>query len=98
MDYRQHCIYILTEVSHILRTEYGVKSLRIFGSVARGEDKGNSDVDLFVEMPPRALKMVALKLYLQEILGRAVDVVRSRPTLDKFLLNEINRDGITIFT
>ena len=98
MEYRQHCIDILTKASHKLRTEYGVKSLRMFGSVARGEYNDHSDVDLFVEMPPKALKIVALKNYLQDILGRAVDVVRSRPTLNTFLLNEIDRDGITIFS
>lgn len=97
MDYRQHCIDTLTKASDKLRTEYGVRSLRIFGSVARGEYKDCSDVDLFVDMPPKALKIVALKIYLQEILGRGVDVIRSRSTLDPFLLNEINKDGITIF-
>ena len=97
MDYRQHCIDVLTEASHKLRTEYGVKSLRVFGSVARGEDSDCSDVDLIVDMPPKALKLVALKHYLQDILGRGVDVVRSRSTLDPFLKNEIDKDGITIF-
>ena len=97
MDYRKHCIEILTKASDILRTEYGVKSLCVFGSVARGEDNSNSDVDLFVDMPPKALKMAALKYYLQNILGRSVDIVRSRSTLDPFLLSEIDRDGITIF-
>ena len=97
MDYRQHCIDALTKTSDKFRTEYGVKSLRVFGSVARGEDNSNSDVDLLVDMPPRALKMVALKHYLQDILGRGVDLIRSRPTLDPFLLSEIDKDGITIF-
>lgn len=97
MNFRQHCITILTEVSHNLRNDYGVKSLRIFGSVARGEAEEGSDVDLCVDMPPKALKVVALKIYLQEILGRSVDIVRARPTLDPFLKNEIDRDGITIF-
>lgn len=97
MDYRQHCIDILTKTSVKLRSEYGVKSLRVFGSVARGEETRSSDVDLFVDMPPKALKIVALKHYLQNILGRSVDIVRSRPTLDPFLLSEIDKDGITIF-
>lgn len=97
MDYLRHCIDILTKASHTLRTEFGVKSLRVFGSVARGENSEAGDVDIFVEMPPKALKLVALKNYLQDILGRSVDVVRSRSTLDPFLLNEIDRDGITIF-
>ena len=98
MDYRQHCINTLTKASHKLRTEYGVRSLRVFGSVARGEDKTDSDVDLFVDMPPKALRMVALKHYLQEILGRSVDLIRSRSTLDPFLMDQIEKDGITIFT
>ena len=97
MDFRQYCIERLTKASDILRTEYGVKSLRIFGSVARGESKDCSDVDVFVDMAPKALKMVALKYYLQGILGRGVDVVRSRSNLDSFLLSEIEKDGITIF-
>lgn len=97
MDYRQHCKDVLTKTSGKLRTEYGVRSLRVFGSVARGEDKEGSDVDLFVDMPPKALKMVALKHYLQDILGRGVDLIRLRPSLDPFLLNEIEKDGITIF-
>lgn len=97
MEYRQHCIDILTGASHKIREEYGVQSLRIFGSVARGEDKDDSDVDLFVEMPPKALRLVALKHYLQNILGRSVDIVRSRSTLDPFLRSEIDKDGITIF-
>lgn len=41
--------------------------------------------------------MVALKYYLQDILGRGVDLIRLRPSLDPFLLNEIEKDGITIF-
>lgn len=97
MDFRQHCIEILTQASDKLRTEYGVKSLRVFGSVARGEFKDCSDVDIFVDMPPKALKMVTLKYYLQDILGRGVDVIHSRNNLDPFLLSEIDRDGITIF-
>lgn len=97
MDYRQHCIDTLTKTSDKLRTEYGVRALRMFGSVARGEDKSDSDVDLFVDMPPKAMKMVALKHYLQDILGRSVDLIRSRSTLDPFLLKQIEKDGITIF-
>ena len=98
MSSLKHFIDILTNAADKLRTEYGVRSLRVFGSVARGEDDSNSDVDLFVDMPPKALKMVALKHYLQDILGRGVDLIRFRSSLDPFLLSEINKDGITIFT
>ena len=96
-DFRQQCINVLSDASHKLKSDYGVKSLRLFGSVARGENKESSDIDLFVEMPPKALKVAALKNYLQDLLGRGVDIVRSRSSLDPFLLSEIKKDGITIF-
>lgn len=97
MNERQQYIDLLTEATPYIRSEFGVKSMRMFGSVARGEDNESSDVDIFVDMPPKAFKVVGLKQYLQELLGRAVDVVRSHSHLDPFLTNEINRDGITIF-
>ena len=97
MSGKQQCIELLTEAMPYIRSEYGVRSMRIFGSVARGEEHEGSDVDIFVEMPPKAFKVVGLRQYLQKLLGRAVDIVRSHSYLDPFLINEINRDGITIF-
>lgn len=95
---KQQCIELLTQATPYIRSKFGVKTMRMFGSVARGEEHDDSDVDIFVEMPPKALKIVGLKQYLQELLGRAVDVVRNHSQLDPFLTNEINRDGITIFS
>jgi nucleotidyltransferase domain protein len=65
--------------------------------MARGDNRADSDVDVCVEMPPKAFKVVALKNFLQGLLGVAVDVVRMTPRLDKFLTAEIERDGICIF-
>lgn len=95
---KQECIDLLQKAAPYIRSEYGVKSMRMFGSVARGEEHKDSDVDIFVEMPPKAFKIVSLKDFLQNLLGRAVDIVRSHSRLDPFLINEINRDGITIFS
>lgn len=65
--------------------------------MARGDNKVGSDVDVCVEMPPKAFKIVEMKHYLQNLLGLDVDVVRLTPYLDKFLTSEIERDGIIIF-
>lgn len=94
---KQQCIELLTQAIPYIRSEFGVRSMQIFGSMARGEEHDGSDVDIFVDMPPKAFKVVRLKQYLQGLLGRAVDVVRNHSHLDPFLTNEINRDGITIF-
>ena len=62
-----------------LRKRFGVKSLAVFGSVARGEAKPESDVDIVVEFNPQAhvglFKMVELKEFLEKVLGCPVDVV-----------------------
>ena len=70
----------------------------VFGSMARGDSHEGSDVDICVEMPPKALKMIALRQYLQELLGVSVDIIRRHAHLKQFLAQEIERDGIYIFS
>lgn len=55
----------------------GVKRSAIFGSVARGEQKKTSDIDLLVEFRPgkSLLDLVYLRDELNEVLGRRVDIV-----------------------
>ena len=56
---------------------YGVRSLSLFGSVARGEAESGSDVDLLVEfaVPVGLFTYVRLQHYLEGLLGRRVDLV-----------------------
>ncbi len=56
--------------------EFGVRSLALFGSVARNESRPDSDVDLLVEFgrPTGYFGLVRLQLFLQEILGCEVDL------------------------
>lgn len=88
----------LAEATPYIRREFGVVSLCLFGSMARGDNRLDSDVDICVDMPPKAFRVVALKNYLQDLLGVAVDLVRKSPRLDSFLTDEISRDGIVIFS
>lgn len=96
MNKKQAYISLLKEAIPYIRKEFGVKQLMLFGSVARNEDKEDSDIDIFVDMPPKAFKFVELQYFLQELLGNAVDLVRNHSHLDPFLSNEIKRDGIAI--
>jgi uncharacterized protein len=59
-----------------LRRKYGVKSLAVFGSMARGDDREGSDVDILVtfEGTPTFDNFMGLKLDLEELLGRPVDL------------------------
>ena len=60
-----------------LADTYGGHNVRVFGSVARGDNGENSDVDFLVEFEKgRTLfDLIGLKLDLQDLLGAAVDVV-----------------------
>lgn len=73
----------------------GVKSLCLFGSVARDEATQNSDVDLLVELerPAGLFKLSKVEHYLEESLGCAVDLgtksalrEHCRPTVIKDLI------------
>ena len=58
-------------------TDNGAREVRVFGSVARGEERDDSDVDFLVVLEPgRSLfDLARLELRLERLLGRAVDVV-----------------------
>jgi uncharacterized protein len=59
---------------------HGARNLRVFGSVARGEADGSSDIDLLVDMEPgrSLLDLAALFSDLSDLLGRKVDVVTEK--------------------
>jgi len=56
---------------------YGVLSISLFGSVARGDAKPGSDIDVLVDLEDRVtlFGLVRLKRHLEDLLGRPVDVV-----------------------
>lgn len=64
------------EILHIAAS-HGAHSVRLFGSVARGEERPDSDVDFLVELEDgRSLfDLGELVMDLQDLLGRSVDVV-----------------------
>ena len=76
-----------------IAAQYGVRSIRVFGSVARGEAEAASDVDFLVELAPgrSALDLGGLLIDLREILGCEVDVVTEkglRPRIRERVLKE----------
>ena len=60
-----------------IAARHGARNVRVFGSVARGEDRPASDLDLLVDMETdrSLLDLVALQQDLEALLQRNVDVV-----------------------
>jgi predicted nucleotidyltransferase len=56
---------------------FGVESLRLFGSVARGEAAAGSDVDLLVSFraSPTFSAYMKLRIFLEDLLGVRVDLI-----------------------
>jgi len=70
---------------------HGVTSVRVFGSVARGEESAESDIDLLVTTGPSVSSWfpAGLILDLEQLLGRRIDIVTESG------LNPLIRDQVT---
>lgn len=73
---------ILEKHKLLLKDKYGVKTLGVFGSVARGDNKDKSDIDVLVEFSKNTsiglFEFVDLQDYLKKILRRKVDLVTKK--------------------
>ena len=80
--------------------EHGITSLSLFGSLARGAARVESDVDLLIQVAPgrrfSLIDLVSVKNFLEEQLGRAVDVV-TQESLDPYIRDRILREAQGIF-
>jgi predicted nucleotidyltransferase len=73
-----------------LKKEFGVISIGLFGSYAKGTYGPSSDVDLLVELrEPRFDFLAGLQLHLENKLGKPIELIRKRPGLSERFLNRI---------
>ena len=64
----------------LVAQQHGIVNIRIFGSIARGDDNLQSDVDLLVDLEQRRtlFDLGGALIKLQDLLGRKVDIVTER--------------------
>jgi hypothetical protein len=75
----------------------GISRLSLYGSVARNEQRVDSDVDLAADFNTSGnADYEGIHRYLQDILGKRVDLVRE-PLRDEKFRAEVNRDRIVVF-
>lgn len=78
----------------------GVASLALFGSVARGEAKPDSDIDLLIDIAPgypfSLVDLAALQNFRSDLLGRKADVV-TREGLEPAICERVLRETEKVF-
>ncbi|XRP97637.1 nucleotidyltransferase family protein [Methanocaldococcus sp. 16A] len=89
---------ILLEHKKELKEKYKIKSIAIFGSYARGEQKETSDIDILIDYyePISLLKLIELENYLSELFGIKVDVITKNSIHNPYLKKSIEKDLIYI--
>jgi predicted nucleotidyltransferase len=91
---KRDIILSLLHQHHPELTNFGVKSLALFGSVACGKETPESDVDILVEYQGSATfdRFMDTKYYLEELLGCEVDLVTLqaiKPRMKPYILQDL---------
>ena len=94
---RDKVLDILKKRKSEFKTSYGVTEIGIFGSIARGEMKYGSDVDVVVKMrKPDLFYMVHIKEELEDDYKVKVDIVHYREKMNPFLKKRIDKEAVYV--
>jgi hypothetical protein len=92
---KENVIQVLRSVTEESLLRYKARIRGIFGSIARGDESENSDIDVLVDFTEKAdlFDFVGLALFLEEKLHRRVDVVPS-DTIKSEIRNAVMKEAI----
>lgn len=88
---------LLREHKAVLARRFGVTDLALFGSTARNEATGNSDVDILISFdgPATSQRYFGAQFYLEDLLGCPVDLVTDK-ALRAELRPYVERDAVHV--
>jgi hypothetical protein len=91
---REDVLAALKEFKERRGAEFHLTALGVFGSFARGEATADSDVDVVYETDdPNLFRTARMRMDLEEVLGRHVDVLRLRGGMNKRLMARVEREA-----
>ena len=97
MKSKTEILYLLSQYKPTAISKYGLTRIGIFGSVARGEQTANSDVDICYEgKAPSLLTLDLMQNELEKLFGCPVDMVRVRDNMNGLLKQRIQREGVYV--
>ncbi len=94
---KDEIIDILKNDMQFLKGNYGVETIALFGSYAKGIENTDSDVDFFVEFKnPSYSFLMGLYSFLENKLNSKIEIVRKGSHLSERFLNNIKNDLIYV--
>jgi predicted nucleotidyltransferase len=88
----QEILDILRDEKPYLRRRYGLLSIGLFGSHAKGTQGPESDVDLLIELTEARFDLlIGLQMHLETRIGRPIELIRKRPGLSERFLKRIEK-------
>lgn len=94
---KDEILSILRKFKNDSAEKYGIVELGIFGSVARDEAREDSDVDICIKTrTPDPFALVHIKEEIEKLVNRHVEIVRMRDTMNPFLKERINKEGLYV--
>jgi hypothetical protein len=92
-----HCLFERRRLVLAAAEARRASNVRVFGSVARGDDREDSDVDLLVDLDPSTtiMDLLALGCDLEEVLGVKVEV-GTPASLREFLRDEVLAEAVSL--
>lgn len=91
-------LYKIKKIIKPILNKYGINSINLFGSYARGEANINSDVDIYCDKGriKNLIEQGKLEDELEKALNKKVDVIFSSSKMDPFFKEQIMEDMITL--
>jgi predicted nucleotidyltransferase len=89
--------HLLQDYKRKHAAEYGIERMGIFGSVARGEQTEDSDVDIYIEAPKMSLfGLAGLHIALENYLKTPVDITCKHDNMNAFFKQRIEKELIYV--
>ncbi len=78
-------------------SKYGIEQIGLFGSVARGEETKDSDIDIVVKLQrPSVMRCNGVRLDLEQLFHRSVDLITLHENQPSTFRNNVIRDVIYV--
>jgi uncharacterized protein len=94
---KNEILSILYEFKAEVGEKYGILAIGIFGSIARNEDRKDSDVDVIIRLAePELFALAGIKQDLEAKFKKPVDIVAYREKMNRFLKKRIDKEAVYV--